>query len=128
MNIFLGLDSSTQGLKAEIVDLDSASVLFRCSVNYGNDLPEFESDNGYLQSAGPLIKHANPLMWAAALDLLFERLQNQRAPLDKVAGISGSGQQHGTVYLKSNFPEVLTNLDKDKKLSEQLAPTLAYKK
>ena len=86
MNIFLGLDSSTQGLKSEIVDLDSASVLFRCSVNYGNDLPEFESDNGYLQLADPLIKHANPFMWAAALDLLFERLQNQGAPLDKVAG------------------------------------------
>ena len=55
MNIFLGLDSSTQGLKAEIVDLDSASILFSCSVNYGKDLPEFESDNGYLQASDPLI-------------------------------------------------------------------------
>ena len=127
MSFFLGLDSSTQGLKAEIIDIDAGTIIFSESVNFGKDLPEYNCPNGHLKNSDPLIKHANPLMWLAALDLVLNRLQQQDAPLDKIAGISGSGQQHGSVYLNDKFTEIIAKLDSEKNLSEQLAPALSRK-
>jgi xylulokinase len=125
MSLFLGLDCSTQGLKAEVIDIDAGNIVFSESVNFGKDLPEYKSPNGYLENSDPLIKHSDPLMWVAALDLLFEKMQKQNAPLERVAGISGSGQQHGTVYLNNEFPRILSGLDKHKRLPELLAPALS---
>jgi len=125
MSLFLGLDSSTQGLKAEIIDIDAGTVIDSAGVNFGKDLPEFKCPNGYLENPDPLVKHADPLMWAAALDLVLSRLQERNAPLDKIAGISGSGQQHGSVYLNNKFTSIIAELDPEKNLSEQLAPALS---
>ena len=125
MNCYLGLDSSTQGLKAEIIYLDSGGIIHSTNINFGKDLPEYHSPEGCLINKDPLVKHADPLMWAAALDLLFSRMQQEGAPLDEIKGICGSGQQHGSVYLNSSFPSILKNLDSKIKLPEQLAPALS---
>ena len=125
MSLFLGLDSSTQGLKAEIIDISAGTISCSENVNFSKDLPEYNCPNGHLKNLNPLIKHADPLMWAAALDLAFSRLQAQDAPLDKITGISGSGQQHGSVYLNDKFTEIISKLDSEKNLPEQLAPTLS---
>ena len=112
-------------MKAEIIDLDAGTVIYSENVNFGKDLPEYNSLNGYLENPDPLLKHAAPLMWAAALDLLFSRLQRQHAPLDKIAGISGSGQQHGSVYLNDKFTAIIAGLNSEKNLPEQLSPALS---
>jgi len=127
MSLFLGLDSSTQGLKAEIIDIDTGTIIAGASVNFGKDLPQYNCPNGHLGNSDPLIKHADPLMWAAALDLVFSRLQKQDVPLNKVTGISGSGQQHGSVYLNDKFTKIIAELDSEKNLAEQLAPALSRK-
>ncbi|MDD5699383.1 MAG: FGGY family carbohydrate kinase [Victivallaceae bacterium] len=123
MAIFLGLDSSTQGLKAELINTEAGKIICSCGVNFGNDLPEYQCPSGFLENSDPLIRHADPLVWAAALDLLFERLAAAGAPLAQVAGISGSGQQHGSVYLNESFSAVLAGLETEKTLAEQLQPT-----
>jgi xylulokinase len=127
MSLFLGLDSSTQGLKAEIININAGTIVDSANVNFGKDLPEYNCPNGHLENSNPLIKHADPLMWAAALDLVLSRLQKQNAPLEKIAGISGSGQQHGSVYLNDKFTSIIAELNSDKKLPEQLAPALSRK-
>src|SRR5436305_15196169 len=66
---FLGLDSSTQSLTALIIDTDTGEVIDR-SVQFGARLPQYRSPNGFLASDDPRIKHSDPLMWVAALDLL----------------------------------------------------------
>ncbi|MBU8902101.1 MAG: hypothetical protein KOO69_05125 [Victivallales bacterium] len=127
MNLFLGFDSSTQGLKAEIIDIDAGTIVASANVNFGKNLPEYNCPNGHLKNSNPQIKHADPLMWAAALDLVLSRLQKQNAPLDKVAGISGSGQQHGSVYLNNNFTQIIAELNPQDNLSDQLALALSRK-
>ena len=127
MSLFLGLDSSTQGLKAEIIEIDAGIIIDSASVNFGKDLPEYNCPNGFLEDADPLIKHADPLMWAAALDMVLSRLQKQNAPLDKISGVSGSGQQHGSVYLNDKFASIIARLDPEKTLAKQLAPALSRK-
>ena len=125
MSFYLGLDSSTQSLKAEIIDAEDGKVICSESVNFGKDLPEYNCPNGFLDNPDPLVKHADPLMWLAALDLLFSRLQKQHAPLAEVKGISGSGQQHGSVYLNDNFEKIVAALSPSKSLAAQLAPALS---
>jgi xylulokinase len=121
---FLGLDSSTQSLSALIIDTDSGRVALDMSVNFGRDLPEYESPNGFLQDPDPNVKHADPLMWVAAIDRLFRRIRGAGYDLGKIQGISGAGQQHGSVYLKtpiSKAPAWKT----DKPLAEQVRPLLS---
>ncbi|OGV34960.1 MAG: hypothetical protein A2020_13350 [Lentisphaerae bacterium GWF2_45_14] len=125
MALYLGIDASTQGIKAELIDTAKGEIITSFGINFGKDLPHFKSTDGFLENADPTIRHANPLMWLEGLDMLFSQMQKKGAPLSDVAGISGSAQQHGSVYLKNNFPEILAKLDSDKNLSEQLKISLS---
>jgi len=120
---YLGLDSSTQSLSALIVDTDSGRIVLDESLNFGKDLPEFASPNGFLANPDPQVKHANPLMWVAAMDALFARVRSRGYDFAQVAGVSGAGQQHGSVYLKSPIPA--SGWTPDRPLAEQVAPLLS---
>lgn len=97
--LFMGLDFSTQGLKATFID-ETGQVLAEPSLSFDADLPEFNTKGGVHRHADGLTVTAPPLMWVAALDLLLARMQKENLPLARVAAISGSGQQHGSVYLR----------------------------
>jgi len=101
---YLGLDSSTQGLTAVLIDTDLGTVCHQALVNFGSDLPEYGCPQGFLPHPDPLVRHADPRLWAAALELVLGRLRQAGVDLATVAGVSGSGQQHGTVYLRQPFP------------------------
>lgn len=66
--------------------------------------------------------YAPVAMWLEALDLVLSRLKDAGAPLNKIRGISGSGQQHGSVFWSKEGEEILSNLDPQKSLVEQLSP------
>ena len=100
MAYFLGLDSSTQSLSAIVIDTDEQRVVLDQSVNFGRDLPSYNSPHGVLPNADPRVCHSDPLMWVEALDLLLTKVQAQGFDWSRIAGISGAGQQHGSVYLK----------------------------
>lgn len=126
MRYYLGLDLSTQGLKAVFIDPESGELLTGGSVNFGRDLPQFGCPDGFLPGHG-LERHADPLMWVAALDLLLTRMQAAGMPLGLVKAVSGSGQQHGSVYLNSRFATVAKQLNPAFDLAGQLADTLSRK-
>jgi xylulokinase len=125
--LFLGLDSSTQSLSAVVIDLDAGRVVCEKSLNFDQSIPQFKTKNGVLSNRDPLVKHAPPLMWAAALDLLFAQLKKDKVALGKIVAISGSGQQHGSVYLNEKAAEALANLDPKKSLVENLDGVFARK-
>lgn len=121
--LYLGIDSSTQGIKAEVIDIISGEIVGSFAINFGKDLPEYKSPDGYLLQDDPLVRHSDPMMWVDALELLFKRMQEAKFPNNEILGISGSGQQHGSVYLKA-FP---TFLNPEKSLAEQWKPYLSRK-
>ena len=121
--MFLGLDSSTQSLTAVVIDPKSGQITCQLSVNFGGDLPHYQSPSGFIPDGSDGEVHANPLMWLEALDLLLARL-TQATDLSQVKMIAGSGQQHGSVYLDSSFDTRLAALDADGDLISQLAPAL----
>jgi xylulokinase len=99
MGRFLGLDSSTQSLSALVIDTDSGEVIADRSIAFGERLPQYRSPKGFLPSDDPRVRHADPLMWVEALDLLLGELRAAGVDLARLRGVSGAGQQHGSVYL-----------------------------
>ena len=122
---YLGLDAGTQSLKAVLINAAAGEVVASASVNFGRELPQYQSPNGFVPDSDPTVRQADPLMWLDALDLVLEKLSNAGAPLQLVAGISGSGQQHGSVYLNGRFAPIIGALDPERPLSGQLAPALS---
>ena len=64
---------------------------------------------------------APPEMWLEAVDLVLTRLKDQKCDFGRVAGISGAGMQHGTVFWSSDAEQILSTLDSSKSLIEQLS-------
>jgi len=125
--LFLGLDSSTQSLSAVVIDLDAGKVVYEKSLNFDQALPQFKTQNGVLPNRNPLLKHSTPLLWAAALDLLFATMKKDKVALGKIIAISGSGQQHGSVYFTEKATEALATLNPKKSLVENLDGVFARK-
>lgn len=109
MSLYLGIDVSTQGIKCIVIDIIKGEIVAESNVNFGKDLPEYNSPDGFLPNTSPLNYHADPMMWVDGLELALERLQKTKVNMKAIKGISGSGQQHGTVYLGSEFPDYKSN-------------------
>ena len=88
-------------------DTDLARVVASAAVNFGKDLPEFGSPDGFLPNANPLVRRANPAMWVKGLELVLSRLRDGGAPMGEIAAVGGDAQQHATVYLTESGVEGL---------------------
>jgi xylulokinase len=66
--------------------------------------------------------YAPVAMWLESLDLVFRRLKEKNTPLDRIRGISGSCQQHGSVYWSRDAEKLLGSVSADKDLASQLSP------
>ncbi|KAL1822944.1 hypothetical protein ACET3Z_009722 [Daucus carota] len=118
-SLFLGFDTSTQSLKATVLD-SNLNIVTTEVVNYDLELPHYKTESGVYRD--PLIngRIVSPtLMWVEAFDLMLERLQ-KKLDLNKVTAVSGSAQQHGSVYWKKNSSAILSSLDPKKPLVDQL--------
>jgi len=118
--LFLGLDASTQSLSAVIIDYARRKVVYDKSLNFDRALPQYQTQNGVLPNPDPLVKHSPPLMWADALDLIFAEMKKDGVALGDLLAISGSGQQHGSVYFNSRAAAALAGLNPAKPLVENL--------
>ena len=125
MPYYLGLDSSTQSLTAIVVDSDSRRVVFEDSLAYDAALPQYGTDHGVLPRSEPDVAVSSPVMWAEALDLMIARIAGSGLDLRRLAGISGSAQQHGSVYFNSSATAALGALDPARPLAVQIAPILS---
>ncbi len=121
----LGLDSSTQSLTALVIDPTTREIVARDSLVFDEELPHWGTSHGQLPSDDPTLGHAPPAMWAEALDRLLARMVREEVPLDRVAAVSVSGQQHGSVYLGEAAARGLARLDPTRALAEQVAPWLS---
>jgi len=116
--LFLGLDSSTQSLKALAIDAEF-NVAAEFVVNFDADLPQFKTQGGVHKSADGLTVTSPPQLWVAALDLLLERMKAARFPFADVVAVSGSGQQHGSIYFRKGARATLTTLKAGVSLHDQ---------
>ena len=125
--LFLGLDLSTQALKAMIID-QAGQVCHETAVSFDHNLPEFKTKGGVRRDADGLTVTSPSLMWVSALDLLLRRLRTEKKLLAGIVAISGSGQQHGSVYLRQGTASIFNALDPVKSLRVQLANYFSIEK
>ena len=126
MPLYLGLDSSTQSLSAIVVEIegDIRRVVFEESLAFDARFPHYGTEHGVLPGSDPAVAVSSPLLWVEALDTMMA-LVASRVDVARIAAISGSAQQHGSVYLNARAAGVLASLDAARPLVGQVAPTLA---
>lgn len=89
--LFLGLDLSTQQLKAILLNKHSR-VIHQTAVHFDRDLPHHGTTNGAIQGPDKGEVTSPVQMWLEAVDLLFVRLHEAGVDLGAVVAVSGAGQ------------------------------------
>ena len=117
---FLGLDCSTQSFTAIIINFNQGKVIYQNHLNFDEDLPHYGTQDGMINLGDETKVHSYPLMWVEGLELLLQKMKDDGIPIFNIKGISGSGQQHGTVYLNDSFEKSLKKLDHTISLVSQL--------
>ena len=103
--LFLGLDLSTQQLKALLVD-EKAAVVHDFAVGFDKDLPHYGTTNGAIHGPGDGQVTSPVAMWVEALDLILERMRDAGVDFCRIRAVSGAGQ----VRPSHAFPYVNLNL------------------
>src|SRR5580700_4535209 len=119
--LFLGLDLSTQQLKAIVIS-SGLKVLYEARVDFDADLAKYGIRKGVHICEVEREVYAPVAMWLEAVDLVLVRLQESGTPFSRIRAISGAGQQHGSVYWSQSGEYLLGNLKADRTLVEHLSP------
>ena len=101
----------------------ASGIVARAAVHYDTELPAYGTVNGQLPHDDPAVGRVPPCLWLDALDLALQRLG--REACGAVRGVSVSGQQHGSVYLRPGAEAVLQALTPEQGLAEQIEPVLS---
>ncbi|KDQ18995.1 hypothetical protein BOTBODRAFT_103051 [Botryobasidium botryosum FD-172 SS1] len=122
--LFLGLDLSTQQLKAIIID-EAENIVFEGSIHFDKDLPHHGTVNGAVPGPDEAEMTCPVAVWLESLDLLMERLKDADVDLGSIVAVSGAAQQHGSVYWNADALNHLSSLDPAEPLLHQLTPALS---
>uniref|UniRef100_A0A8C1W8I5 Xylulose kinase n=1 Tax=Cyprinus carpio TaxID=7962 RepID=A0A8C1W8I5_CYPCA len=111
-------------LKVIAVD-GNLEVIVQSSVQFDSELPEFRTRGGVHIHDDKLTVTSPALMFVKALDVLLEKMRNAGFDFSRVKAISGSGQQHGSVFWRKGARQTLNHLDPQKHLHLQLQECFA---
>ncbi|XP_041102764.1 xylulose kinase isoform X1 [Polyodon spathula] len=112
---YLGFDFSTQQLKVVAVD-DNLTAVHQNAVQFDTELPEYRTQGGVHVHSDRLTVTSPVLMWVKALDVILGKMKASGFDFSCVKALSGSGQQHGSVYWKEGSRQILQNMSPDKPL------------
>jgi len=123
-HLYLGLDCSTQGMGAVVLDVapESRRIVLERELIFDRDFPAYGTRNGVLPDDDGLVATSSPIMWAAALDRIMGIVARDLGrDVASVRAVSGAAQQHGTVYLNASAEGVWGRLDAVGPLADQIA-------
>ncbi|OCF78763.1 xylulokinase [Kwoniella mangroviensis CBS 8886] len=116
---FLGLDASTQSLKASLLSVN-LDVKSECSIHFDTDLPHYGTKGGVLFGEKGEV-HSPVLMLVEAMDMLFDKIKNAGWEVDKIRGVAAAGQQHASVYWSESSSQLLSSPNPSSPLLSQLS-------
>ena len=100
MPLYCGFDSSTQSLTTVVIEAgEHRRIAFEHTLSFDEELPRYGTTHGVLTSADGTTVVAPPALWAEALDRSFAVLSQSGIDVAQIRAVSGSAQQHGSVYL-----------------------------
>ncbi|KAI9897238.1 hypothetical protein N3K66_008260 [Trichothecium roseum] len=132
--LYLGFDLSTQQLKAIVVD-SALRIIGQAKVDFDADFgPKYGVEKGVHVESSTGEVYAPVAMWLESLDLVLDRLAagedgQEGVPMNRIRGVSGSCQQHGSVWLNAETGRLLAGLADEKGggLLDRLKGSLANK-
>ena len=123
--LYIGFDLSTQQLKGLVVNSE-LKVVYIATFDFDADSTGFPIKKGVLTNEAEHEVYAPVALWLQAVDAVLARLKSQGLDFRRVKGISGAGQQHGSVYWGQDAERLLKTMDPAKKLQEQLSEAFSY--
>lgn len=123
--LYIGFDLSTQQLKGLVVNSD-LKVVYIAKFDFDADSKGFPIKKGVLTNEAEHEVFAPVALWLQALDTVLDSLRQQGLDFSRVRGISGAGQQHGSVYWGQEAESLLQSLDSSKSLESQLQPAFSH--
>lgn len=98
-------------------------VLYEAKADFDEDLSKYGIKKGVHVNEAEREVYAPVAMWLEAVDLVMQRLKEKETPFHRIKGISGAGQQHGSVYWNKTGEELLGSLNPGGTLVDQLSKT-----
>ena len=123
--LYIGFDLSTQQLKALVVNSD-LKVVYVSKFDFDADSRGFPIKKGVITNEAEHEVYAPVALWLQALDGVLDGLKKQGLDFARVKGISGAGQQHGSVYWSQDAESLLKELDSGKSLEDQLSGAFSH--
>ena len=123
--LYLGFDLSTQQLKALAVT-PSLKVVYTATFDFDLDSASFPIKNGVLTNETEREVYAPVALWLQAVDGVLERLKQKGLDFSRVKGISGAGQQHGSVYWSEKGEQILNALKPESTLEKQMSEAFSW--
>ena len=123
MPLYLGLDCGVQSLRAIVIEVEGVHrrTVFQHALNFDRDLSVYGTTAGVCHGSDPGDTHASPIMWADALDRMMALLATTaEVDVHQIGAISGSAQQHATVYLNRHARDAWRSFDHTRPLAPQL--------
>jgi xylulokinase len=103
--LFLGLDLSTQQLKASVIDVNENLICER-AVHFDNDVPHHGTVNGAVHGDQEGEITTPIAVWLESLDILMDKLKEANVEMGTILAVGGaaqvSGNPHRFVYALVN--------------------------
>lgn len=100
--------------------------MHEAKVDFDADLAKYGIKKGVFINEAEREVYAPVAMWLEAVDLVLQRLREKGTPFERIKGISGAGQQHGSVYWSLTGEQLLGNLKPGETLEGQLKDAFAH--
>jgi xylulokinase len=123
--LYIGFDLSTQQLKGLVVNSE-LKVEYIAKFDFDADSTGFPIKKGVMTNEAEHEVFAPVALWLQALDTVLESLRKQGLDFSRVKGISGAGQQHGSVYWSAEAEGLLRELEAKRSLEEQLPAAFSH--
>ncbi|KAL4862304.1 hypothetical protein BDV12DRAFT_178996 [Aspergillus spectabilis] len=123
--LYIGFDLSTQQLKGLVVNSD-LKVVHVSIFDFDAHSKGFPIKKGVITNEVEHEVVAPVALWLQAVDSVLADLKKQGLDFSLVRGVSGAGQQHGSVYWGEDAEKLLKGLDAQKGLEEQLAGAFSH--
>lgn len=94
--------------------------MHQAEVKFDTDFPHYKTTGGVRAGDKSNEYYCNPVMWIRAVETVLDRLLLQGANFITVVSLSGSAQQHGSVFWNQNGIDTLHKVDPDNFLYNQL--------
>ena len=106
---YLGVDLSTQSIKVVIINEDYEIKYIR-SIQFDDEFPSYNTKGGvHIQEDNKTVTSPT-YMWVESFFRILDLMKNEdNVKFHKISAISGSGQQHGSVFWSSDSIEEIYN-------------------